>query len=77
MNRGPNAHAFTAALREAIIQAFYHLQHHVGEETIYAYGLFTNGEGTTILPTANTEESLVRTAQHYHALYGKDVRLYQ
>jgi hypothetical protein len=68
---------FTALMRTATEQAFRDLQRQIGNERLYTFGLYTNGEGTYALPTANTEEALVRKARAEAAIHGQMIELYQ
>lgn len=45
--------------------AFQDILKQIGDEHLYVFGLYTNGEGSYVLPTANTEEALERTALAY------------
>lgn len=53
---------FTTLVRTAAEQALRDLQRRIANERLYTFGLYTNGRGTYVIPTANTEEALARTA---------------
>lgn len=53
------------ALFASTRRAFEHLRTITQHEQLYTFGLYTNGESSYILPTANTEEALTRVAETY------------
>jgi hypothetical protein len=67
----------TALVRAAAEEAFRDLQQEIGNEQLYTFGLYTNGEGTYILPTANTEEALARKAAVEATADGQPAALHQ
>jgi hypothetical protein len=68
---------FTALVRTAAENAFRDLQQRIESEKLYAFGLYTNGEGTYVLPTANTEEALARKASAEAVADGHSAELHQ
>lgn len=54
---------FTALLRTATEQVLRDLQQQIANERLYAFGLYTSSQGIYVVPTANTEEALARTAR--------------
>lgn len=56
---------FTALVRSLAKSAFRDILSQASDEHVYAFGLYTNGEGGYVIPTANTEEALERTALVY------------
>jgi hypothetical protein len=57
--------------------AFAKLLSSISGENLYAFGLYTNGEGTGVFTTANTEEGLERKAQDYAASDGMPLDLHR
>ena len=53
---------FTAIVSTLAQTAFQDILSQIGDEHLYAFGLYTNGEGSYVLPTSNTEEALDRKA---------------
>jgi hypothetical protein len=68
---------FTALLRIATEQAFCDLVQQIGNERLYTFGLYTNGEATYVSPTANTEEALARKAYAQATRDGQPFELLQ
>jgi Domain of unknown function (DUF4303) len=60
---------FRLALIKATQKAFGYISSMLYEEKLYAFGLYTNAEGSYLYPTANTEEGLIRRAHHYSKVY--------
>jgi hypothetical protein len=60
---------FRLALIAATQKAFGHISSMLYEEKLYAFGLYTNAEGSYLYPTANTEEGLIRRAYSYSKVY--------
>ncbi|NOK60161.1 MAG: hypothetical protein GFH27_549291n354 [Chloroflexi bacterium AL-W] len=56
---------FTELIRALAQAAFQDILSQVGDEQVYAFGLYTNGEGSYVLSMANTEEALERKALTY------------
>ncbi|HEU4325520.1 MAG TPA: DUF4303 domain-containing protein [Roseiflexaceae bacterium] len=56
---------FTALVRAFAQEAFQDILNSIEGEQLYVFGLYTNGEGTYVLPTSNTEEALDRKALTY------------
>ncbi len=63
-------HAILLAATERVIV---YLKQVTQDEHLYTFGLYTNGEGTAVLPTANTEEALTYKAHVYADRSGKPV----
>ncbi|KAB8140358.1 DUF4303 domain-containing protein [Chloroflexia bacterium SDU3-3] len=54
--------SFTKVIHKLVQDVFHELTAAVGNEHIYVFALYTNDEGSYVLPTANTQEALERTA---------------
>ncbi len=57
------------ALIAATQKAFGHVSSTLYEEKLYAFGLYSNAEGSYLYPTANTEEGLIRRSHSYSKVY--------
>jgi hypothetical protein len=57
------------ALITATKKAFGYISSILHSEKLYAFGLYTNAEGSYLYPTANTEEGLLRRARNYSKVY--------
>jgi hypothetical protein len=69
MEHGLDYIEFRLALITASQKAFGHISSMLYEEKLYAFGLYTNAEGSYLYPTANTEEGLIRRAYNYSRVY--------
>jgi Domain of unknown function (DUF4303) len=77
MQSGFDRTYFTQALFTALTDALRALYERIGNEQLYVFGLYTNGEGTYVVPTANTEEALERTARRHAAADRASLRRYR
>jgi Domain of unknown function (DUF4303) len=69
MEHGVDYIEFRLALITATKKAFGHISSVAHNEKLYAFGLYTNAEGSYLYPTANTEEGLLRKSYSYSKVY--------
>jgi Domain of unknown function (DUF4303) len=69
MEHGVDYIELRLALITATKKAFGHISSLLHNEKLYAFGLYTNAEGSYLYPTANTEEGLLRKSHNYSKVY--------